>query len=130
MSGQSELARWCSRPVATPRCGDARRIRREPSAKASRWLIVQAPPVRTSNSMLECLVFGRRAALAAQAEPSVSSQVTQCYLASEEAPVTPELREDLWEKAGLIRDADGLASLTSSPHLLTSLVARSALARE
>jgi aspartate oxidase len=48
----------------------------------------------------------------------------------DEAPVTPELREDLWEKAGLIRDADGLASLTCSPHLLTSLVARSALARE
>jgi L-aspartate oxidase len=83
-----------------------------------------------SNSMLECLVFGRRASLAALSEPAVSGQVTQCYLAADEAPVTPELREELWEKAGLIRDAAGLASLTSSPHLLTSLVARSALARE
>jgi L-aspartate oxidase len=44
--------------------------------------------------------------------------------------VTPELREALWEDAGLIRDADGLARLTASAHLLTSLVARSALARE
>jgi L-aspartate oxidase len=81
-----------------------------------------------SNSMLECLVFGRRASLAALSEPAVAGQQPQ--LNAEEAPVTPDLREDLWEKAGLIRDADGLASLTSSPHLLTSLVARSALARE
>jgi L-aspartate oxidase len=80
--------------------------------------------------MLECLVFGRRAALTAVAEPDVTGQVTKCHLASKEAPVTPELREALWERAGLIRDAAGLASLTSSPHLLTSLVARSALARE
>ena len=48
----------------------------------------------------------------------------------DEAPVTPELREALWEDAGLIRNAAGLARLASSPHLLASLVARSALARE
>jgi L-aspartate oxidase len=47
-----------------------------------------------------------------------------------EVPVTPELREALWQDAGLLRRADGLARLTSSPHLLTSLVARCALARE
>ena len=47
-----------------------------------------------------------------------------------EAPVTPELREALWEDAGLLRSADGLERLASSPHLLTALVARSALARE
>jgi len=47
-----------------------------------------------------------------------------------EAAVTPELREALWEDAGLLRSADGLVRLTSSPHLLTSLVTRSALARE
>jgi L-aspartate oxidase len=49
---------------------------------------------------------------------------------SHEAPVTPELREALWEDAGLLRSANGLERLTSSAHLLTSLVARSALARE
>ncbi len=83
-----------------------------------------------SNSMLECLVFGRRAALAALEEPSVTGVVTECHEAEPEAPVTPELREALWEHGGLVRDADGLARLVSSPHLLTSLVARSALERE
>jgi L-aspartate oxidase len=85
-----------------------------------------------SNSMLECLVFGRRAALAALDEPAASARsefvADSHYL--EDAPVTPDLREALWEDAGLIRNAEGLARLTSSPHLLASLVARSALARE
>jgi L-aspartate oxidase len=47
-----------------------------------------------------------------------------------DAPVTPELREAMWEDAGLIRTADGLERLTAAPHLLASLIARSALARE
>jgi L-aspartate oxidase len=85
-----------------------------------------------SNSMLECLVFGRRAALAALDESPVRTSITfvadSHYLA--EAPVTPDLREALWEDAGLIRNAAGLARLAESPHLLASLVARSALARE
>jgi L-aspartate oxidase len=51
-------------------------------------------------------------------------------LADESAMVTPELREALWDDVGLIRNAAGLARLTSSQHLLASLVARSALARE
>ena len=81
-----------------------------------------------SNSMLECLVFGRRAALACLEVPRPESR-TRAASKPDEAPVTPELREALWEDAGLIRNADGLARLTSSPHLLASLVARSALAR-
>jgi L-aspartate oxidase len=83
-----------------------------------------------SNSLLECLVFGRRAALAALDEPAPPRPVTKCHQAVKEAPVTPELREALWDDAGLIRNAGGVARLTSSPHLLASLVARSALARE
>jgi L-aspartate oxidase len=85
-----------------------------------------------SNSMLECLVFGRRAALTALAQPlagTPSGDSRWTGPGTDEAPVTPELREALWENAGLIRDAGGLESLTSSPHLLASLVARSALAR-
>ena len=82
-----------------------------------------------SNSMLECLVFGRRAALASLNERCLGSRSRGAALADEVA-VTPELREALWEDAGLLRSADGLARLTSSPHLLTSLVARCALARE
>jgi L-aspartate oxidase len=83
-----------------------------------------------SNSMLECLVFGRRAALAALAEPR---DLVRGHVPAEALPrdqVPPELREALWDDAGLIRSADGLARLTSSKHLLASLVARSALARE
>jgi L-aspartate oxidase len=82
-----------------------------------------------SNSMLECLVFGRRAALACLEEPSLGTRSRDMAI-PDEVPVTPELREMLWEDAGLIRNAVGLERLTSSPHLLASLVARCALARE
>ena len=83
-----------------------------------------------SNSMLECLVFGRRAALAALEEAGPRDSPSDPPVSGESAPVTPELREALWEDAGLIRNAEGLTRLTSSPHLLASLVARAALARE
>jgi L-aspartate oxidase len=82
-----------------------------------------------SNSVLECLVFGRRAALAALEEPCPADGPSQASRQDDSAPVTPELREALWEDAGLIRSAEGLARLAASPHLLASLVARSALAR-
>ena len=36
----------------------------------------------------------------------------------------------MWRDAGLVRERAGLERLVDSPHLLTSLVARSALARE
>src|SRR5206468_2573144 len=83
-----------------------------------------------SNSMLECLVFGRRAALAALEEPWDQVRGRMSADLVPKAPVTPELREAMWEDAGLIRSREGLARRTSSPHLLASLVARSALARE
>jgi L-aspartate oxidase len=82
-----------------------------------------------SNSMLECLVFGRRAALAALDEPTVVGELPSAGPVAE-APVTPDLREALWEDVGLIRNAKGLARVAASPHLLASLVARSALTRE
>jgi aspartate oxidase len=44
--------------------------------------------------------------------------------------VTPELRASLWHDCGLIRDAQGLERLVAAPHLLTRLVATSALTRE
>jgi L-aspartate oxidase len=82
-----------------------------------------------SNSLLECLVFGRRAALAAlndQASPSGErDQVTSCYL----PPVTPELRRTIWREAGLVRDGAGLERLRTSAHVLARLVAESALFR-
>jgi len=88
-----------------------------------------------SNSLLECLVFGRRAALAAldEAPPTVRS---------DEAPPPPglsafppprvasdELRAQVWRDAGVIRDPAGLADLARCPDPLASLVARFALAR-
>ena len=83
-----------------------------------------------SNSLLECLVFGRRAALvgarragSAERPPSVPDNP---------APelVTPDLRASLWRDCGLIRDAEGLERLVDAPHLLTRLIARTALTRE
>jgi L-aspartate oxidase len=83
-----------------------------------------------SNSLLECLVFGRRAALAVLADPVSSGRVPGPgpeRLPDE--PVTPALRKMLWQEAGLVRDAAGLDRLRGAPHLLTRLIAESALAR-
>jgi len=84
-----------------------------------------------SNSMLECLVFGRRAALAALSDPPPALQQ---FVAREDAAgidaVTPELRAEMWRDAGLVRDAAGLGRLARSPHTLARLIATGALARE
>jgi L-aspartate oxidase len=83
-----------------------------------------------SNSLLECLVFGRRAALASLAEPGLPSSMPDVPAPTETDVVTPELRSALWRDCGLIRDAAGLENLLEAPHLLTRLVASSALTRE
>jgi L-aspartate oxidase len=82
-----------------------------------------------SNSLLECLVFGRRAALAALAEPATGVRPGSDPGWDTE-PVTPELRTELWRECGLIRDAAGLERLAHAPNLLARLIAASALARE
>ncbi len=82
-----------------------------------------------SNSLSECFVFGRRAALAAIAEPRPS-------VVPEPGPglPRPELaaasREALWRHAGIERDGDGLRALLDDAHPLVRLVGASALARE
>jgi len=81
-----------------------------------------------SNSLLECLVFGRRAARAALTEPAPNA-VEAPPLPAPEAPVTGELRRALWRDAGVIRSAEGLERLRASAALLPRLVAESALAR-
>jgi L-aspartate oxidase len=83
-----------------------------------------------SNSLLECLVFGRRAALAALSEPGLPAGLPAPPRPSSPQPVTAQLRQRLWEDCGLIRDAAGLERLRSAPHLLTRLIAESALIRE
>jgi len=83
-----------------------------------------------SNSLLECLVFGRRAALSALTGPALPGRLPDVPAEPTTEPVTPELRHSLWRDCGLIRDAAGLEHLLDAPHPLTRLIARSALTRE
>jgi L-aspartate oxidase len=82
-----------------------------------------------SNSLLECLVFGRRAALSALGEPQPAS-VEAPQAPAAEVEVTPELRRVFWHDAGLVRDRAGLERLRASGHLIGGLLAESALTRE
>jgi L-aspartate oxidase len=82
-----------------------------------------------SNSLLECLVFGRRAALASVEEPELPVRLGMPPVAAPAEEVTPAVRRSLWRDAGLVRDAAGLERLLRAPHLLTRLIAESALAR-
>jgi L-aspartate oxidase len=84
-----------------------------------------------SNSLSECFVFGRRAALAALDEPApAAATALTARQAGAVAPVSQATRQALWEHAGIERDAAGLRELLSDPHPLAKMLARSALARE
>ena len=92
-----------------------------------------------SNSLSECFVFGRRAALAALEEPPLAgaaSKPTPTPIAptdwrSEGSPIgRRDTRTALWEHAGIERSAEGLTSLLEDPHPLARMVARSALERK
>jgi L-aspartate oxidase len=76
-----------------------------------------------SNSLLECLVFGRRAGLAA---------LDGSPFDSDTAPVAPASSPGaaLWSDAGLIRSARGLTRLLEVPHPLARQIAACGLARE
>lgn len=82
-----------------------------------------------SNSLLECLVFGRRAALAAVSEPDLPTRLNAPPAPPPLEDVTPAVRQALWRDAGLVRDAVGLERLRRTPHLLTKLIATGALTR-
>ncbi len=83
-----------------------------------------------SNSLLECIVFGRRAAIAATGETVPSPPRRAPKPAPSQPPPSVELREALWQDAGLVRDAAGLERLCEAPHALVRLIAQSALMRE
>jgi L-aspartate oxidase len=103
-----------------------------------------------SNSLLECLVFGRRAALAAlderpdpagphggvpapdrplPAEPATSDRAGPELSLPPERVISPELRDQVWREAGVMRDPAELEALARSADPVASLVARFALAR-
>jgi L-aspartate oxidase len=77
-----------------------------------------------SNSLLECLVFGRRAGLAALDGPRFDNDCDNSSLAD-----VPD-GAALWSDAGLIRSAAGLRRLLESPHPLVRQIAACGLARE
>jgi L-aspartate oxidase len=83
-----------------------------------------------SNSLAECLVFGRRAALAACDEPAVSGEPAAAPDSRAPAPPGEDTRESLWRHAGLRRDAEGLAALGDDPYPLARLIGAACLARE
>ena len=83
-----------------------------------------------SNSLAECFVFGRRAALAGLAEPE-PPRAPGGPPAGGPNPVPPrDTRAALWTLAGIEREADGLRRLLDDGFPLARIVAASALARE
>jgi L-aspartate oxidase len=80
-----------------------------------------------SNSLSECFVFGRRAALAGLDEPEPGEGDV---VEAEVGAPTRETRETVWQLAGLERDAERLRQLERNEYPLARLVAASALRRE
>jgi L-aspartate oxidase len=81
-----------------------------------------------SNSLSECFVFGRRAALAGldQTPPAGDPRPTTATV----EPPSRETRAAVWRLAGLERTAAELRELQGDPYPLARLVAACALARE
>lgn len=81
-----------------------------------------------SNSLSECFVFGRRAALKGLDDPPPGAP--EPYAGDPVTAPSRETRAAVWRHAGLERDAAGLEQLVSDTHPLARLVAISAKARE
>src|SRR5829696_1291919 len=82
-----------------------------------------------SNSLTECFVLGRRAALAAVADPDPPAAAAP----DEEIRTVPppdDTRAALWRHAGLEREPGGLRTLLDDPFPLARLIAACCLARE
>ena len=76
-----------------------------------------------SNSLLECLVFGRRAGLAALEGRRFDADAEPLAPAADPGAA-------LWRDAGLIRSSAGISRLLDSPHPLVRQIAACGLARE
>ncbi len=82
-----------------------------------------------SNSLSECCVFGRRAALAALDLPEPAGDAP----APEPEPLPVpgrETRDALWRNAGIERTREDLATLLLDPYPIARLIGACALARE
>jgi len=83
-----------------------------------------------SNSLLECLVFGRRAGIATSTLDPIRPPSTPPEAPTLEPMPDQELKDALWRDAGLVRSADGLRSLLDAPHTIVRLIAEAGLMRE
>ncbi len=89
-----------------------------------------------SNSLAECMVYGRRAALSALGEPALSDDRREAALSGDihaatydEDPDPAATRELLWSSAGIERTEEGLSRLAESPNRLVRLIGANSLAR-
>jgi L-aspartate oxidase len=82
-----------------------------------------------SNSLADCFVFGRRAALAALDMPNPTAAPGEPPPPGPSPAPPPPTRAALWQKAGLERDPEALSTLVDDPFPLARLIASSALAR-
>ena len=82
-----------------------------------------------SNSLAECLVFGRRAASAALGEPAPVTEPGLPPAAAPSPPPTRATRNALWRLAGIERTPEGLSELLRDESPLARSIAASALAR-
>ncbi len=80
-----------------------------------------------SNSLSECFVFGRRAAVEASRAPRSGAAASDSGWRF--GPPTAETRDSVWRFAGPNREAVGLERLTGDEYELARAIARSALAR-
>lgn len=90
-----------------------------------------------SNSLAECLVFGRRAALSALGEPALGEAKREQVVTDAIAAIGFERDTDpaatralLWSCAGIERDQAGLEQLSKSANPLVRLIGANSLARQ
>jgi L-aspartate oxidase len=82
-----------------------------------------------SNSLTECFVQGKRAALAGLDEPRLPVAPDDPPPADPITPPSQATREALWRDAGFTRERAGLERLLDDPHPLARMVAACALLR-